>query len=423
MQQQAAATTKSLNALLGLRFIEVFSLLFFSRWRTKYTSKVTCSKQNSGIDTSNSEKVENTFTVWFINPSAEPNISFIIQPVENIMWSIPPKFLAETYTTYFTQGTTSSILQDVTENLSVPQGCHVVRFEEMEFLPWDNPDNIVSAEVEDITRRLKNAALPVLFLIGGPANVINMAVFYKQGLKERVSLCLFALSLADVLYLIQMLFFYGEQLHVQFTTKESFGPVMRFMVNNNLVGFFGFSFVSQILSAIIASERCLCVLSPLRSQTLLQTRTMAAIIVVVYLVVVGFYFVMALRYRIECVFDPASDTALFTSRVLRKKRTSHQLPRQLCVRRWHTWVRCRRGDGNDDNNSDEDSPGSSVASRDLFSKRPLVVVVIADIFPGAGPDQNVDRHRSAVHRVYFSPRFLPLCLALSAGDECWTSLQ
>ena len=243
---------------------------------------------------------------------AKPNISFMIQPVENIMWIIPAKFLAETYTTYFTQDTTSSILQDVTGNLSIPQGCHVVRFEEMEFLPWDNPDNIVSAEVEDITRRLKNAALPVLFLIGGPANVINMAVFYKQGLKERVNLCLFSLSLADVLYLIQMLFFYGEQLHVQFTTKESFGPMMRFMVNNNLVGFFGFSFVSQILSAIIASERCLCVLSPLRSQTLLQTRTMAAIIVVVYLVVVGFYFVMALRYRIECVFDPASDTTLFT---------------------------------------------------------------------------------------------------------------
>ena len=228
------------------------------------------------------------------------------------MWSLPPKFPAQTYTTYFTQGTTSSILQDVTGNLSIPQGCHVVRFEELEFLPWDNPDNIVSAEVEDITRRVKNAALPVLFLIGGPANVINMAVFYKQGLKERVSLCLFALSLADVLYLIQTLFFYGEQLHLQFTTKESFGPMMRFMVNNNLVGFFGFLFVSQILSAIIASERCLCVLSPLRSQTLLQTRTMAAIIVVVYLVVVGFYFVMALRYRIECVFDPASDTTLFT---------------------------------------------------------------------------------------------------------------
>ena len=138
------------------------------------------------------------------------------------MWSIPQNFPAETYTTYFTQSTTSSILQDVSGNLSIPQGCHVVRFEEMEFLPWDNPDNIVSAEVEDITRRLKNAALPVLFLIGGPANVINMAVFYKQGLKERVSLCLFALSLADGLFLLYNMLLYGEQLRLQLTTGEQY---------------------------------------------------------------------------------------------------------------------------------------------------------------------------------------------------------
>ena len=45
-----------------------------------------------------------------------------------------------------------------------------------------------------------------------------------------------------------------------------------------------------------------------RSQTLLRTRTMAVIIVVVFLVVVGFYFVMATRYRIACVFVPPSDT-------------------------------------------------------------------------------------------------------------------
>ena len=99
------------------------------------------------------------------------------------MWTVPPDFTAEAYMTNVTEGSTSSILQDVTGNMSDPQGCPVLRFEELEFLPWDNPDNIVSAEVEDIARRLKNAAVPVLFLIGGPANVINLAVFYKQGLK------------------------------------------------------------------------------------------------------------------------------------------------------------------------------------------------------------------------------------------------
>ena len=202
----------------------------------------------------------------------------------------------------------SSTSQKVNGNMSIPEGCLVVRLEEMEFLPWDNPDNIVSAEVEHIARRVKDNMLFFLFLIGGPANVINLAVFYNQGLKERVNLCLFALSLADEIFLVQSMCFFGEQIHLQFTTKEIFGPMMRFMVNNNLVGFFGFSWVSQILSAIIASERCLCVLAPLRSQTLLRTRTMAVIIVVVFLVAVGFYFVMATRYRIACIFVPGTGT-------------------------------------------------------------------------------------------------------------------
>ena len=154
---------------------------------------------------------------------------------------------------------------------------------------------------------------PIFFLIGGPANVINMLVFYKQGLKERVNLCLFALTLADLLYLIQTIVISGEKMHLQFLTNERFGPVMRFLVNNSLVGFIGFSFVSQILSAIIASERCLCVICPLRSQTLLKTRTMAGIIAMVYVVVVGLYFLVTSRYRIACIFDVSSGSVMYTA--------------------------------------------------------------------------------------------------------------
>ena len=108
-----------------------------------------------------------------------------------------------------------------TSNDSDPPS-HCLRLEaQSDFLPWDNPDNLVSAQTEDLVRRLRDVVvLPILFLIGGPANVINMAVFYKQGLKERINVCLFALSLADGLYLLFNIVLYGEQLHVQFTTKE-----------------------------------------------------------------------------------------------------------------------------------------------------------------------------------------------------------
>ena len=88
---------------------------------------------------------------------------------------------------------------NITWNVSVPEGCIPVRFDLMEYLPWDNPDNIVSAEFENMARKIRYISMPFFFMIGGPTNVINMLVFYKQGLKERVNLCLFALSLADLL--------------------------------------------------------------------------------------------------------------------------------------------------------------------------------------------------------------------------------
>ena len=83
--------------------------------------------------------------------------------------------------------------------------------------------------------------------------------------------------------------------------------MFEFIADHNLLGFFGLSWVSTIMSAIIASERCFCVVSPLRSQSVLSTRTMAVIIVVVYIVVLGLYFLVAVRYRMVCVYDPTTD--------------------------------------------------------------------------------------------------------------------
>ena len=240
----------------------------------------------------------------------------VTSTTEGATWNMTSEPLVTgNYTTRYNNVTvTSSMLQNSTGNVSAPEGCYTIQFEEMEFLPWDNPDNIVSAEVEDMTRRLKDRVfLPLLLLIGGPANVINMEVFHRQGLRERVNLCLFALSLADGFFLVQAMFLNGaDQLVLPFGTKERYGPVTRFLAHNKLVGLpFGFGFVSYILTAIIASERCLCVLTPLRYQTLLQTRTMAVIIVGVYVVVIGLYLFVASRYRVVCVFDPISDTVMY----------------------------------------------------------------------------------------------------------------
>ena len=78
------------------------------------------------------------------------------------------------------------------------------------------------------------------------------------------------------------------------------------MINHNMLALYGFGFVSQVLSAIIASERCFCILQPLRSQTVLRTSTTIAIIVVVNIVVVGLFFLVMFRYRTSCAYDPVS---------------------------------------------------------------------------------------------------------------------
>ncbi|XP_076464819.1 uncharacterized protein LOC143296674 [Babylonia areolata] len=200
----------------------------------------------------------------------------------------------------------------LTYNSSIPEGCKKIVFTEMEFIPWDNPHNIVSAEVEEIVYRVKDMMVVLLFLIGGPGNVINMAVFYKQGLQDRVNLCLFFLSLSDELYLIMAMFVHAEQVYLQFITKERYGPMFTFLANNNLIMFLGFGYASLVLYAIIACERCLCVINPLKFQTLLRTKTMAVIIIVVYVLVVGLHFIVSFRISIGCMYDPVSGNAFNT---------------------------------------------------------------------------------------------------------------
>ena len=92
-----------------------------------------------------------------------------------------------------------------------------------------------------------------------------------------------------------------------------YGPVMTFMTNLYLLGLNGFSWVCQVLSVIVASERCFCILQPLRYRTVLRTSTMTAIIVVVNVVVVCLYFLVAtrlLQYRLHLQTFQYSDSVI-----------------------------------------------------------------------------------------------------------------
>ena len=74
-------------------------------------------------------------------------------------------------------------------------------------------------------------------------------------------------------------------------------------------GLTGFIWVSMFLSVVIASERCFCVVSPLRAQRLLGAGTMGAWVIAISLVLLaGMLVIAGPKHTVACSFDPLTNT-------------------------------------------------------------------------------------------------------------------
>ena len=63
------------------------------------------------------------------------------------------------------------------------------------FIPCRNPQNLMSERTAKMVELvLYGVVYPVWGLTGIVTNLINMAVFARQGLRDRISLCLFRLE-------------------------------------------------------------------------------------------------------------------------------------------------------------------------------------------------------------------------------------
>ena len=183
-----------------------------------------------------------------------------------------------------------------------PQNCIILGMNAT--IPWDNPNNLISLETEKLFDRIKaTVILPLLFLVGFPANCTNMAVFFKQGLKERINLCLFSLALVDLMSLAFTFAFHAERLYTQFTDGERIGVVYRYIVNSNLLGLYGIVYGPMFLSVVVSIERCICVLFPLRAQTCIPTKAIAFIIIVSVSVLLFARFAVTAMYRVTCFYE------------------------------------------------------------------------------------------------------------------------
>ncbi|XP_025097953.1 uncharacterized protein LOC112566176 [Pomacea canaliculata] len=66
--------------------------------------------------------------------------------------------------------------------------------------------SLISKETRKLVEMVCLSGLTTLvYLIGIPANIINCIVFWRQGLKDRMNLCLFSLAITDLAYLVSEL--------------------------------------------------------------------------------------------------------------------------------------------------------------------------------------------------------------------------
>ncbi|KAK7487717.1 hypothetical protein BaRGS_00020984 [Batillaria attramentaria] len=212
---------------------------------------------------------------------------------------------------------------------NVPEGCVEVY---MSNVSSQYPDDLVSQKAYlTLSAIFSGVVVPVFFLIGFSTNFVNMIVFYKHGLRERFNLCVFVLAFTDTIHMCGIFLTYVQSpnsLIVKALTSPettTLGPVMRAVLDYKLLGLSGFYSASQLISAIVAFERCYCVVRPLKSHTVLSTKTMAGIIVIVCVPAVAGYFVSTSRWNLGCIIDSATGSITFVPKASRFYLQNRQL--------------------------------------------------------------------------------------------------
>lgn len=159
-----------------------------------------------------------------------------------------------------------------------------------EWLHWQNVQNTSTKYILQLVESVWFAGVTtVVCLIGIPTNVLNCIVFWRQGLRDRMTLCLFSLAFMETGHLSCDLILYSASFLVMFFDKTLGEEIYL----NTIVALFGvlngFRLTSGCVGIIISVERCLCVLLPLRAHTLIKTRTVAIIILMCFILFHGLY--------------------------------------------------------------------------------------------------------------------------------------
>lgn len=160
-------------------------------------------------------------------------------------------------------------------------------------------DDVISKATRELVETVCFAALTSLIcVISVPANVINCLVFCRQGLQERMNVCLFCLALVDCFYLTCVFTVYSVSVFLRFydqVLSEEYSSKVFVYFGGAL---YGFRTLSHCITMVIALERCVCVVYPLQAANLLQARSMGYLILSGFLLFHGCYLLLPFSYHV-----------------------------------------------------------------------------------------------------------------------------
>ena len=174
-------------------------------------------------------------------------------------------------------------------------------------LPSTSDKEILSGLITRETRMIFNDVMscgvqPVVTLVGLAGNILSIAVLGYQGVREVSSIILIGLAMADLLYLI---LWYGPMAECTLRTFDVVAAInmeveykaMPIMIASIL------GTVSRLYTCLIAVERYIAVLYPLRAPALLTRKRISVACVVLFALPFAFSFHLFLLFDVEEAFS------------------------------------------------------------------------------------------------------------------------
>ncbi|XP_067686842.1 allatostatin-A receptor-like [Haliotis asinina] len=180
---------------------------------------------------------------------------------------------------------------------------HTDHHHAVSYIPWNNPDNVITAEQRDLGLTIIDCGLvPPVVLFGLIGNVITLMVFIRQGIKEKTNICLFALAVSDTMFLFTT---YMEKASCLVTRMdEVIGKNWAALLHpqGHFISVY-FGRVTSLLTMVIGLERCIAVLKPLKAKTWLTAKRMRSCVISVYVIIALLITPMFCVYKTRWEYD------------------------------------------------------------------------------------------------------------------------